>query len=187
MGKTYLTADLHINHDYEAVYGPRGFKSIQESNETIIRNWTNTVTEEDTVIVVGDFIMGADMEYLEYVLSILPGHIILVIGNHETEYKLQIYRNPKWNIEVVDIKRITHKGRKFYISHYPTLTANFNDTPATAIVNIFGHTHSKEKFFEGCPYMYNVAVDAHNCTPVDLDQAVEEIEDRIKEVYGEYG
>ena len=181
MGKIYLTADSHINHDLERVYGPRGFKSIRESDETIIQNWINTVSEEDTVIVTGDFIMGADFDYVRYVVNILPGKIILVKGNHDSDAKLQIYQKFVGKIEVLDIKRLTYRDMNFYISHYPTITANFNDTSKTRVVNIFGHTHSTEKFYEGNPYMYNVACDAHNCTPVSLDQIVDEITAKAKE------
>lgn len=177
----FLLSDLHINHNLNTVYSPRGFSSVKEANESIIRNWNNTVSPEDTVIVVGDFIMGSDMEYVEEVLDRLNGYIIVVIGNHDSDAKLKIYRKSPKVIDVVDIKQITYRGRKFYISHYPTQVSNFDDTPKKAIVNICGHTHSPEKFCENNPYMYNVACDAHNCTPVNLDQIYEEVEAKIAE------
>ena len=43
------------------------------------------------------------------------------------------------------------------------------------ILNLFGHTHSKEKFYQDNPTMYNVALDAHNNTPVSIDQIIEDI------------
>ena len=47
-------------------------------------------------------------------------------------------------------------------------------------INLFGHTHSKDHFYEDTPYMYNVAMDAHNCIPVPLDQIIEEIKEKYK-------
>lgn len=34
----YFTSDLHLNHDKEFIYKNRGFNSINEMNNTIIRN-----------------------------------------------------------------------------------------------------------------------------------------------------
>lgn len=45
----------------------------------------------------------------------------------------------------------------------------------TAIINLYGHVHSKEKFYQGHPYMYCVCLDAHDMRPVLLDSIIEEI------------
>ena len=34
----FLTSDLHFNHDREFVWKVRGFDSVQEMNEAIIKN-----------------------------------------------------------------------------------------------------------------------------------------------------
>lgn len=57
MGKIYLTSDCHFNHLNIIKLG-RPFSSIEEMNETIVSNWNDTVGEEDTVYVLGDFFMG---------------------------------------------------------------------------------------------------------------------------------
>ena len=51
----YFISDTHFNHDREFVYGPRGFKSVKEMNETLIKNWNETVTNEDDIYVLGIF------------------------------------------------------------------------------------------------------------------------------------
>lgn len=40
---------------------------------------------------------------------------------------------------------------------------------------------SKEHFYNDIPYMYNVAVDAHDCTPVNLDDIIEEMHEKVIE------
>ena len=35
MSKIWFTSDLHFCHDRDFIYGPRGFKSVQEMNEAI--------------------------------------------------------------------------------------------------------------------------------------------------------
>ena len=58
-----------------------------------------------------------------------------------------------------------------------TLTSNLDGgcSLKQRILNLFGHTHSKEKFYQDNPTMYNVALDAHNNTPVSIDQIIEDI------------
>ena len=48
-------------------------------------------------------------------------------------------------------------------------------------LNLFGHTHQKEHFFENNLWMYNVAMDAHNCYPCNLNDIIQEMKEKIKE------
>ena len=66
------------------------------------------------------------------------------------------------------------KRRVFFLSHYPTLTGNFDDDKKLSIWNISGHVHSKEKFHpQGC--IYNVSLDAHDNYPVSIETIVKDI------------
>ena len=49
----FLTSDLHFNHDREFVWKVRGFTSVQEMNETIVKNWNSVVNPDDDVYVLG--------------------------------------------------------------------------------------------------------------------------------------
>ena len=55
------------------------------------------------------------------------------------------------------------------------MTANFDDDKPLRqrTLCLSGHTHSKEKF-DRRTEAYNVAVDAHNCYPVSIDQIIED-------------
>ena len=176
----YFTSDTHFNHDREFIYGPRGFSSAEEMNKTIINNWNSIVTNDDDIYVVGDFFLGTDITYVESTLKRLNGKIHLIIGNHDTPAKLDIYERFSNIVEIVWATQIKYNGRLFYVSHYPTLTADLNSDPKRAVFNLFGHTHSKDKFFEDRPYMYNVAVDAHNNKPISIEEIFEDIQNEIK-------
>ena len=63
------------------------------------------------------------------------------------------------------------------MSHFPSLTGNNDKFLKQMTLNLFGHTHQKDKFFNNNPYMYNVALDAHNCTPVSIEQIIKDIEE----------
>ena len=68
------------------------------------------------------------------------------------------------------------------MTHYPCFCGNLHhDDLKKTTCNLFGHTHSKEKFYQDIPFMYNVAVDAHNCTPISLDKIIEEMEEKVIE------
>ena len=80
---------------------------------------------------------------------------------------------------------LKYKGYHFYLSHYPTLTSNLDENKdlKRRMLNLFGHTHSKTKFYEGRPYMYNVALDAHNSFPVDLDTIIKDIQKEVNDCF----
>ena len=54
----WITSDLHFSHERDFVYGPRGFKSAQEMNETIISVWNRLIKPDDDVYVLGDLFVG---------------------------------------------------------------------------------------------------------------------------------
>ena len=72
----------------------------------------------------------------------------------------------------------------FYLSHYPTLTANLDDSkPLRArTINLCGHSHATDPFADwekGC--IYHCEVDAHNGFPVSLDTIIKDMKLREQE------
>lgn len=187
MSKIFFTSDTHFNHDREFVYSPRGFKTIQEMNGTLVKNWNETVGNDDDIYVLGDFFLGTDFNYIQEVLNKLNGRIHLVTGNHDTPSKITEYTS--WNniVEIADALRIRYKKREFFLCHYPVLTASLEQNPDKAVINLFGHTHSKDKFYEDRPYMYNVAVDANDNKPVEIEEILTAFNDKVKECISKLG
>lgn len=176
----YFTSDTHFNHDRAFIWEPRGFGSIAESNQTLFDNWNAMVSPDDDVYMLGDFFLGIDLEFIQHTLDHLNGKIHLIRGNHDTNAKMDLYRNSDKVVEIADALWFDYQDRHFYLSHYPALTANLNDSPETAVFNLHGHTHSKKRFYEDRPYMYNVAVDAQGNKPVSIDQIMAEIDKEIE-------
>lgn len=187
MSKIFFTSDTHFNHDREFVYSPRGFKTIQEMNRTLVKNWNETVGNDDDIYVLGDFFLGTDFNYIQEVLNKLNGRIHLVTGNHDTPSKITEYTS--WNniVEIADALRIRYKKREFFLCHYPVLTASLEQDPDKAVINLFGHTHSKDKFYEDRPYMYNVAVDANDNKPVEIEEILTAFNDKVKKCISKLG
>ena len=182
MGRIFVTSDLHFGHDREFLWGPRGFESSQEHDEMVIRNWNSIVRPEDTVYVLGDLMLG-DNDYGKCCVERLNGHIKLIRGNHDSDKRWNEVYPTIPNVELIgwaDV--INFRKYHFYLSHFPTLSGNLEkESLHQMTLNLHGHTHSKDKFYEDRPYMYNVALDANNNTPVLLDDIIEQMKAKVQE------
>lgn len=173
----FVTSDLHFNHDKEFIYVPRGFYSVEEMNETIIERWNIVVTSEDDVYLLGDVCLGGDaLEENKALIERLNGKIHIILGNHDTNNRIEMYKTCS---NIVDIKwadMIHYKKHHFYLSHFPTLTSNLEKESLTQCTcNLYGHTHQKSNFYNDIPFMYHVGVDSHNCFPIALDAVIAEM------------
>jgi calcineurin-like phosphoesterase family protein len=177
----YLTSDTHFGHDREFLWGPRGFKSIEEHDETIIANWNAVVGPEDDVYVLGDLMLG-DNQYGLECLRRLNGHLHIIFGNHDTPTRLKLYAELP-NVTIEGWATMVHYRKyHFYMSHFPTNTANLEaESLHQCTLNIAGHTHSKNEFREDVPMYFNAAADANNNTPVLLDDVIEKMKEKAKE------
>ena len=182
MGKIFASSDLHFGHDREFLWGPRGFRSSIEHDEAIIANWNSVVEPEDIVYVLGDLMLG-DNEHGKACVERLNGHIKLIRGNHDSDKRWNEIYPTISNVELVGWADVIHYRKyHFYLSHFPTLTGNLEKESLHQItLGLFGHTHSKDKFYEDRPYMYNVALDANNNTPVLLDDIIEQMKAKVQE------
>jgi calcineurin-like phosphoesterase family protein len=89
-------------------------------------------------------------------------------------------------------KNYSFSRNYFFLCHYPTITANYDDDKPWAkhLICLYGHTHQNNKFYcidkgnyyEGKvaqynPYMYNVGLDAHDNKPVELQEILNDIKE----------
>lgn len=182
MSRVFVTSDTHFGHDREFLFKPRGFTSIQEHDQEIIRRWNSVVQPDDVVYHLGDVMLG-DNDNGMNCLRQLNGTINIIPGNHDTNTRIRLYKTCD-NVCVLDsgidglvVSSATMKYKKyqFCLSHHPTLTSNLEKTPFLKmhLINLFGHTHQQTHFHQDIPYMFHVGMDSNNCTPVLLDDAIE--------------
>ena len=181
MSNIYITSDLHFFHDRAFVYEPRGFSNINEMNEAIVKRWNQIVQPEDTVYVLGDIMLN-DNEGGIKLLKSLKGHIHIILGNHDTPTREALYKDCENVVEVALAAKLKYKGYHFFMTHYPCFTGNLEkESLKQCTCNLYGHTHQKTNFYQDIPFMFHVGVDSHNCTPVHIDQIIEDMNKKVKE------
>lgn len=181
----FFTSDLHFCHNKEFLYVPRGFTNIQDMNEALVENWNKVVKPNDEVYNLGDFALN-DIEAAIQYINRLNGTIRWIYGNHDTEKKIDRIMDECSNVWAIGYADLIKHEKKFsiYMSHYPTLTANFDEKHFSRhIIALHGHTHQQTNFLQlDNPFLYHVGMDSHNCTPVHIDEVLADIRNRWNEL-----
>lgn len=179
----YFTSDFHFNHDRDFIYKRRNCISIQEMNDKIIENFNNTLKWDDELYILGDCMLGNNMAGLTY-LKQIPGYKYIILGNHDTIDRVKLYKQ-LYRTEILGYSTMFNYC-KFHmlLSHYPTITGNYDDGKKLEqkVINLCGHSHTTNKFNDmDKGLIYHVELDAHNCYPVSIEQIIKDIKEKINE------
>ncbi len=178
----FLTSDFHLSHNRDFVYAARGFASVEEMNETIVKRFNEVVSPDDIVYILGDLCLGGGSEEVKQenkrLIESLNGDLKVVLGNHDTPARVALYQSCR-NVQIFGFANmIQYKKYHFYLSHYPSLTSNWDDDKSLKqrVINLCGHSHYTDplKDMDKGP-IYHVECDAHNCYPVALDKIIEDM------------
>lgn len=161
MSNTWFISDPHFGHKNIIKYEPefRLFKDTDDMDETIIKNYNDTVGDEDLVFWLGDMFFTKS-ERTEYIASRLQkGRKILILGNHD-HYSPTKYR------------RLGFEPHRMYmykdhlLTHEPVSSENMKNLAHYGIRNIHGHVHSATQGFD--PRFYQcVSVECINHKPIE--------------------
>ena len=128
----FIIGDPHFWHKNIINYCNRPFATVEEMNETLIKNWNKVVGKQDIVYVLGDFALCGKDRIIE-VGRALNGRKRLILGNHDGA-SLDTYREA--GFEYIYNHSIILD--EFYIlSHYPQTYIQKNGLYA----NIYAHVH----------------------------------------------
>ena len=146
-------------------------------NEDIVKNFNELVSAEDEVYILGDLTLGNLDDSADY-LRQLNGHIHIILGNHDTNTRIEFYEYLGWDVH--DALRIKWGDYSLFLCHYPTMTFNLETEYLTqTTINLYGHTHQKTNFYNDIPYCYHVGVDSHCNKPVLINDIIDEIKNEI--------
>ena len=177
----WITSDWHFCHNKPFLYEPRGFKNQYEMNEILISNYNKVVGQDDDVYCLGDCMLS-DTELGLKCLKNLKGKIHIIRGNHDTDNRLKVYTSCYNVVEICDAKFLKIGKQSFFLSHYPALTANYDDGKAlqNKTISLCGHTHTPDKFIDlDKGLIYHTEVDAHDNYPVSIEQIIADLKERI--------
>ena len=167
----WFTSDTHFYHENIIHFCNRPFKDVAEMNETLVRNWNETVPEDGIVFHLGDFCLGGS-QYWNDILYRLNGKIYLILGNHDMKNIRQGFM--KRFEYVTQQMTICVGGQSIILNHNPFLCygGSYRD-----VWQLFGHVHSGPLSTTGLdlprlnmlfPRQYDVGVDNNNFRPVSF-------------------
>lgn len=167
----FFTSDLHLGHTNVIKYCNRPFKHADEMDEAIIDRWNATVTDKDTVYVIGDVAFYKDQKQTEnFLRRVKNAEIHLILGNHDKHMKGWVKEKftscqPYKEIYVPDPD--AYNGEQFLIlMHYAMRVWNKSHRGSW---QLYGHSHGS---LPDDPHSrsLDVGVDCWNFTPVSYDQ-----------------
>lgn len=164
--KTYVTADLHLQHKGIISFERGRFKSIEEHDEYIISCLNRCLGPNDTLYILGDvgFRQGGDLSSLGRLIKRIEcRRKILVYGNHDhfSEQEAlsvlgfdEVYKGPIYYPD-------PEANGKIILSHQPVKEAFENPY----VINVHGHIHNGTIEADG---FYNVNIAQTNYLPQDI-------------------
>lgn len=126
-------ADLHFSH--KGILKSRPFASVDEMNETLLRNWRMRVNPQDRVFILGD--LFAWEKHPEHILERLTGRLTLIEGNHDAVFLRRIH--PERYFEgVYQTLTVEDRGRRLRLTHIPDPALLTGDVDHL----LYGHLHA---------------------------------------------
>lgn len=149
----WIISDTHFGHKNIVKYAGR-----PDNHERLMReSWQSLVGEDDVVLHLGD-IAFMKPDALAKIVAQLPGHIVMLKGNHDKGAKT--YENMGIEFVRLSFRHVLH-GRRILFSHYP-----LPELVKGEAINIHGHIH--QKVMPAGKRCYNACVEHTNYSPVRL-------------------
>jgi calcineurin-like phosphoesterase family protein len=167
---TWVTSDLHFGHKNIMTFCREArsrFKlDLDYMNETMVKEWNETIAPEDTVYILGDVAFLPAQKATEYMRR-LNGTKILVEGNHDRK----LLNDPSFRrcfAEVHQYLAITYNGTRVVMFHYPIAEW---DQMHRGAVHLHGHLHGGASGMEKYRCR-DMGMDATGFIAVSMERAI---------------
>jgi len=190
--RIWFTSDIHYGHknlvrgvsDWEDKSGCRDFATVDEMNEKILLNINQSVQQDDTLFVLGDWSFAGIDNTWKLRNRINCRNIHFIIGNHDVHIKLDkmlhndtLFRRAKELFTSVNnYLEISIEKQPIVMSHYPMAAWN-NSFRGSWMLHGHCHdtlTHTSHQQWYGSDYLFT----SGKVLDVGLDTA--------KRILGEY-
>ena len=159
--QTWFTSDTHFSDPRAWELSRRPFKSVEEMDKVLIRNWNDNVKPCDTIYHLGDFTKDP-----KNVIPWLNGNIILIYGNYERDGKYEV-DDSMFKKVFKESAIVTIGDKKYGLCHEPLRGKALMSRHPDLYGVMFGHIHgrSKVKRFNAV----DVGVDGWFYKPMSID------------------
>ena len=157
----YFTADLHLGHQKIINYCHRPFKTADEMDAQIFKNFSQIIKPGDTLYILGDlsFDRGKGTAFLKLFKK---DQVRFILGNHDEAFDRDYMKD--YTKTCTEIKDIKAEGQKITLCHYPMRAWKGSSHNAW---QLYGHCHGR---MSGKGKQMDVGVDTHNYMPYSLDE-----------------
>lgn len=184
----WMLSDPHFGHSVAA--RSRGFETVEDHDNAILRNLRRKFRTGDTVWWLGDIAFDGWQPRVHDVLWNLPGEHHLVLGNHDRAHPINNRSfDHQWGFQSAGFRsiqtaaRLKYKSTQALLSHFPYTGDHAGKADRyeewrlrdLGIPLIHGHTHVSEKLSfsaNGTPQVH-VGMDAWDLQPVLIWDAFE--------------
>ena len=171
----YFTSDLHFGDELVLKYR-RAFADVEQMEKGLVARWNETVTDEDTVIIVGD-LFGRGSEPRLDIIREMRGKKILVKGNHDISWLDKADKDELCEVfsEICELYRLEQGGVKIFFCHYPMISWEGSKLGSLLVC---GHMHARPDGYEhdmfmSVPLALNSGVDLNGFAPVTMSKLIE--------------
>jgi calcineurin-like phosphoesterase family protein len=124
-------------------------------NEVMTRRWNSKVNDGDLVIHLGDFALSWNVNRIKEVREKLKGRILLILGNHDRQWKLE-------QCDITIAGSYVLKINNLLLTHRP-----LRDIYNGGSVNVHGHIHNLRRTYGR---RINASVEVTNYEPVEIER-----------------
>lgn len=181
----YISSDWHLGHIKTIEYSQRPFSSVDEMNDTILKNIFSTVKKGDDLYFLGD--MSWEKDLIDVVLDMAAKRKVRfhwILGNHDNRFakqyagRIKEYSKHNSMHNMLEVKLTDKEG-----NHYPTVLCHFplftwNKSHYNSFL-LFGHHHAtthgarEVREFELSGKKLNVNCEFFNYYPVNELEIIE--------------
>lgn len=169
MSQTWIFSDSHFRHKNIVAYCGRP----SNHEELMWQGLLSNIGQDDTLIHLGDVVLG-NLFHAQEVVNKLPGKVkILIEGNHDKRGRVR--RCAGWDkvVRLGDVLSLEHDGVRLALTHRPQDLVKID--PCSADICLHGHIHER-----GVPFRWNdkvltvnACVEQHEYKPIPLTRIIE--------------
>lgn len=188
-GKVWITSDTHYGHknivrgttnwrtqDGEVpVESTRDFQTIEQMNWRMIDGINNFVSQNDTLIMLGDVSFGGFENIDIFLDRLICKNIHLIVGNHD--HHIENNREDIQNrfLSVNHYLEVKINDRSFVLCHYPLQSWNGLNK---GVIHLHGHVHLSPNKKFGNGKRMDVGVDGNGMDPYNINDIIKMMDKR---------